>query len=75
MITCREVVELLHDFVSDELAAKHKFQFDEHLQICSSCVAYAESYRLTIRFARELPRTGLPSDLEMRLRQRFEDMA
>ena len=62
MITCRELVELLIDFVSDELPEGHRARVEQHLAHCPPCVAYLESYQLTIKMTRRLPATPLPEE-------------
>jgi anti-sigma factor RsiW len=69
MITCREVVELLGDFVSDELPPQQRERLEQHLHGCPPCVLYLESYRAIIRLPRQALRiTSLPPHLEARLR-------
>jgi hypothetical protein len=68
MITCRELGEFLFDFEAGQLASEHREHFEQHLRLCSSCVAYVESYRLTIHMTRQLPRPPLPLHLAQRLR-------
>lgn len=67
-MTCRELVELLIDFVSDELPAEHRARVDHHLRLCPPCLAYLESYRATIKLTRQLPRVAPPPP---ELRQRL----
>lgn len=68
MITCRELVELLIDFVSGELPPEHRARVEQHLSRCPPCVNYVETYRLTIRLTRQLPREEeLPAELKRRL--------
>jgi hypothetical protein len=74
MITCRELAELLVDFASlDQVPAGYREHVEQHLCRCPSCVAYLESYHLTIRLARRLPRTPLPTHLAQRLRALLEE--
>ena len=72
MITCRELAELLFDFASGQLPPEHRGQVEQHLRLCPSCVAYVESYRLTIRMTRRLGRPPLPHRLTQRLRELLE---
>ncbi len=51
-VTCREVITFLLEYLSDELAPEKAIEFEEHLSVCPSCVAYLRSYRETIRLAR-----------------------
>jgi anti-sigma factor RsiW len=74
MITCRELAELLIDFVSDELPPERRARIEQHLKLCPPCVAYLESYRITIRLTKRLPCQPLPPELERRLRAALEEI-
>ena len=52
-MTCREFVEFLDRFVNGDLSPDEAAEFERHLAVCASCVRYLESYRQTIRLARE----------------------
>ena len=67
MMTCRELIEVLFEFESGELPEEHRERVAQHLCQCSSCVAFVESYRLTIQLPRRLPRPKMPEELEERL--------
>jgi anti-sigma factor RsiW len=73
-MTCRELVELLIDFVSDELPAEHRQRVEQHLRRCPPCVAYLDSYQVTIRLTKQLPCEPLPPELEARLRAVLQDL-
>ena len=44
-ITCRELVELVTDYLEGALAPADRARFEEHLEICDACVAYVEQIR------------------------------
>ena len=67
MINCRDVDALLCDLVCGELPADRQAHVDHHLSICPACLAYVESYRLTIRLARQLPPAEPPQSMYDRL--------
>jgi predicted anti-sigma-YlaC factor YlaD len=48
-ITCREVVELLNDFLEGELPEPQRVRVDEHLRGCNGCTTILEEFRETIR--------------------------
>ena len=68
MMTCRELAELLCDFIEGELTADQRRHIEEHLCDCPPCVIYVETYRLTITMTRKLPSAPLPPQLAERLR-------
>src|SRR5262245_7980905 len=74
LMTCRELVELLIDFVSDELPPEHRQRIEQHLRCCPPCEAYLASYQTTIRLTRQLPCEPLPPQLEQRLRAALREL-
>ncbi len=69
MITCRELIELLFDFVAEDLPPERRQHVEQHLKRCAPCVHYVETYRLTIRLSRKLHCPAPPPELMERLRQ------
>jgi anti-sigma factor RsiW len=67
MITCRELCQLLIDFVADELSEEHRTLVEKHLCLCPPCVTYVETYKLTIQLTRQLPAGPVPDGLRERL--------
>jgi anti-sigma factor RsiW len=67
MICCREVAQLLIDYVADELPEDQHRLVNQHLHDCPPCLAYLESYQRTIRLTRKLPTPCLPPELKDRL--------
>jgi anti-sigma factor RsiW len=72
-ITCRQLVELLIDFVSGELDEEQREYVEQHLQKCPPCVTYLETYQITIQITRQLPPAPLPPQLVERLRAALEE--
>jgi len=73
VICCREVVELLCDFVGGELAIEQCRELELHLCQCQKCLVYVETYRLTIRMSRCLQDKPLPPSLADKLRALCEE--
>jgi hypothetical protein len=67
MITCRDLAELLMDFLSDQLPPEQRDPIEQHLSWCSLCLAYVDSYRILVEVTRQLPDAPLPPRLEQRL--------
>ena len=47
-LTCREVVELVTDYLEGALSRRDRRRFERHLAACDGCTAYVEQMRLTI---------------------------
>jgi predicted anti-sigma-YlaC factor YlaD len=67
MMTCRELTELLLDFVSGELTQEDVQRIKDHLKVCPPCVVILNTYRLTIQLTRQLPPQPMPPPCEQRL--------
>jgi anti-sigma factor RsiW len=74
MINCRKLVELLIDYVSGELAPEHRELVEKHLGRCRPCVAYVETYQLTIKITRQLPAAPIPPGLHERLKASLQEI-
>ena len=48
-LTCREVVELLSDYLDGELAEPERVRVEEHLAGCDGCTMVLDELRETIR--------------------------
>ena len=51
-MTCREAIDFLMGYVDGELAPDVRAEFDRHLAICPSCVAYVQTYQETVRLGK-----------------------
>jgi anti-sigma factor RsiW len=73
MITCRELVELVSDYVEGRLDRLTLARFEEHLAECPPCVRYIEQLRHTIEALGHLPPEPLAPEVERELIAVFRD--
>jgi hypothetical protein len=67
------LVDLLHDYVGEELVIEQRRTVEIHITGCKDCTIRVETYRHTVRLARALPRCDkLPPSVEERLRRALE---
>ena len=52
MITCRELIEFLDEYIASDTDEARRRIVDEHLAVCPACVNYVDSYRKTIEMGR-----------------------
>jgi len=52
VVTCREFVEFLDDYLSGSLPEAERTSFNDHLAQCPSCVAYMKAYQASVRLGR-----------------------
>ncbi len=64
-LTCRDLVELLDDYLAGELPTDQRGVLEAHLVGCDECRAYLRSYGATVRTVREICRGSdeLPPEL------------
>ncbi len=55
-LPCSEIIGFLADYIDRVLPPETIAEFERHLALCASCVAYLASYKETIRAAREVAR-------------------
>jgi anti-sigma factor RsiW len=72
MLTCRQITQLVTDYVEGALSLKDRLRFQLHLGMCRHCRAYVRQMKLTARALRRLPEPELPPDVEEELLRRFE---
>jgi len=68
-LTCRDVIDLLADYLEQSLSAETLEGFDRHLDSCPACVVYVNTYRKTRELTGEVTRVAMPEDMRARLRQ------
>jgi anti-sigma factor RsiW len=51
-VTCREFADFMMDYLSNELAAESRTQFEHHLGLCVNCWKYLRSYEETVKLGK-----------------------
>lgn len=70
---CREVTDLLLDYMTGELDPETVSAFDDHLRLCPDCVAFLNTYKKTVQVTRSLRYESIPTELEGRVRRFLRD--
>ena len=68
-IECRQIAELLGDSFDGTLPKRTAELLEWHIDGCAPCVAFINTYRVTIAATRKLPASGMPPELKKRLLQ------
>jgi hypothetical protein len=66
-IECRQIAELLGDYIDGSLPNRLRELIDFHIDGCQPCVAFINTYRGTIAATRSLPDTPMPAEMKKRL--------
>jgi anti-sigma factor RsiW len=73
MMTCRELVELVTDYLEEQLDPRQRARFEEHLSQCAACITYLEEMRTTIDALGRIPPESLSPEAERELLAAFRD--
>ena len=71
MLTCRELTELVTDYLEGQLPLRQRLAFHMHIGMCSHCRRYLKQMRLTVDAMGKLPAVELPQDVSDELLERF----
>jgi len=71
--TCREVVELITDYLEGRLPLEARTRLEQHLVFCDWCRVYLEQIRQTIRVAGAVTEESLSPEKREELVRLFRD--
>jgi predicted anti-sigma-YlaC factor YlaD len=71
--TCRQMVELVTDYLEDKLLEEDRLRFDEHIAACGPCSAYLTQMRETIRMTGALREEDVPVEAQEHLLRTFRE--
>jgi hypothetical protein len=70
-LSCRELVELVTDYLEGALPEEERLRFEDHIGRCGGCRIYLEQIRQTISVLGHLPEESLSPDAERVLIEAF----
>ncbi len=71
MLTCRELTELVTDYVEGRQTFVERMRFELHLGMCRHCRAYLRQMRDTVQILGNLPEEAIPPRMRDDLLERF----
>jgi anti-sigma factor RsiW len=72
-LTCKELVEVITDYLEGRLPPERRLPFEEHLASCDGCQTYLEQMRETIRLTGTLMEDDLEPEARAALLGVFRD--
>ena len=72
-ISCREVVELVTDYLEESLPPDEAALFEQHINFCEGCVWYVEQIRRTADALGEVREDDISPEAKQRLMSAFRD--
>jgi anti-sigma factor RsiW len=65
--TCRDEVNLISEYLSNNLSKSQRLAFETHLKACRDCGAFLATYKKTIELSRSFLRGRLPNQPQLHL--------
>ena len=72
-MSCRELVELVTDYLEDSLPIDVRMKLENHLSGCDGCTNYVEQMRQTIRLTGQVREENLTPQQREELLRLFRD--
>jgi len=69
---CRELVELVTDYLEERLSPADRARFELHLEACEVCRTYLDQFRQSIRVLGRLPEESLSAEARKALLAAFQ---
>ena len=74
MLTCKQITELVTDYLEGRMRLADRMQFQLHVGMCKHCRAYLRQMKATVAVLGQLPDDAvMPDDVRDELRKRFAD--
>ena len=70
-LRCRQVVELLNDYLDGSLMGAEREEVERHLATCNGCIAFLQQLRTTVRVVSTLTEDDVPAPVMDELLRAF----
>jgi anti-sigma factor RsiW len=72
-ISCKELVEIVTDYIEGTMSAGDRRRFDEHIENCHWCRRYVEQMEITIRTVGRIEEDSIEPRMRAELLAAFSD--
>ncbi len=62
-LTCQQLIEFIAGYRDNGLSADQRDEFERHLAVCPSCVAYLKTYEQTVLLAKASVDEPVPDEI------------
>ena len=73
MLTCREIVQLITEYLEDTMPPETRLRFERHVAICPACRGFLAQMRETLRLSGEITEESLSPAMRDELLAAFRD--
>ena len=72
MLTCKQLTEVVTDYLEGRIPFRQRVSFHMHVGMCRHCRAYLRSMRMTMKTLGKLPDVSPPPEVRDELLRRFD---
>ena len=72
MLTCKEFLEELSDYLDENVDAQVKARLEQHIALCPNCWVVCDTTKRTIKIYKGMEPYRMPADVESRLLSALE---
>ena len=72
MLTCKEFLEELSDYLDENVDAEVKAKLEQHIALCPNCWVVCDTTKRTIRIYKGMEPYAIPAEVESRLMRALE---
>jgi anti-sigma factor RsiW len=72
LLTCKDFLKELSDYLDESIDAEVRAKLEEHIAECPNCWVIADTTRKTIRIYKGMEPQPIPGDVEVRLMAALE---
>ena len=72
MLTCKEFLQELSDYLDDAIDAELRSKLEKHITECPNCWVIADTTRKTIQIYKGMEPYNIPAEVESRLMKALE---
>ncbi|HEU4343909.1 MAG TPA: anti-sigma factor [Candidatus Binatia bacterium] len=58
--SCKEITELVYDYLNDKLSPAVKRDLKQHLRLCPDCISFLNTYKKTVAVTRSFNSEEIP---------------
>jgi anti-sigma factor RsiW len=73
MLTCREIVQMITEYLEDTMPPDTRLRFERHVAICPACRGFLAQMRETLRLSGEITEESLSPEMRDELLAAFRD--
>jgi anti-sigma factor RsiW len=70
-LTCKEVVELVTDYLTASMPTAERARFEEHLATCPGCTTYLQQMQTTVELTGQVDEASLSDEAKQELLDTF----